>query len=331
MADLASLIGKFIKEEIALNQKDISASVKSRKWFLEQIKNEISERTDEPSLYSTPFVYFGSYFKGTKVSTVDEFDVLVVIDSNSGQYTMSGLKYGDGLGDSDPNHKYDKKYKKSDGSGVSPSILLNWLKGIVETVTKRYGGQSPERNRQAVTAYIKSKDLDIDLVPAGIFSRTSDESTFYNIPRGDKNNGWIITSPREDIDLLNSVAKGKDNYRNIIRLAKFMKSKERYNFVNVTSFAVESAVVKYGQNYKWNNKLDDDFLFVLKYLSNVLSDGKLSDPYNTDNNLLEGADNKKLQWYSTRIDNIIAELNSLKTEEDDEKAYGKFTQLIKNE
>jgi hypothetical protein len=49
-------------------------------------------------LASDPFIYFGSYFKGTKVADVDEFDVLVVIDSQGGQYSQGGKVIGHGLG-----------------------------------------------------------------------------------------------------------------------------------------------------------------------------------------------------------------------------------------
>lgn len=96
MTNLNYLIQKYIDNEISLSMKDISASAKSREWFLNRIKNKINEKINNgeivPQLYSeTPFVNFGSYFKGTKVKDVDEFDVLVVLDSNSGQLTQSGV------------------------------------------------------------------------------------------------------------------------------------------------------------------------------------------------------------------------------------------------
>ena len=43
MADLNKLIDKFIQENIALSQKDISESAKSREWFLARIKTKIEE------------------------------------------------------------------------------------------------------------------------------------------------------------------------------------------------------------------------------------------------------------------------------------------------
>ena len=151
MADMDKLIGRFIGEHIALSQRDISASAKSREWFLQRIKKRIDERSGEPVLYERePFVHFGSYFKRTKVANVDEFDVLVVIDSNTGVFTQGDTEIGKGLGEADPNHKYDEKYKKADGSGISPAKMLNWLKGIVTEVVESFGGSKVWRQPKRV-------------------------------------------------------------------------------------------------------------------------------------------------------------------------------------
>lgn len=330
MADVSRLLERFISDEISLNQPDIQKAVKSREWFLKRVVNEIERRKNEPSLLR-PLIPFGSYFKKTKVTTVDEFDILVVIDSNTGVYSVGGKEYGTGQGTADPNHKYDSKYRKSDDSGVSPSKLLNWLKGVVESVVSSYGGEAPERNGQAITATIKSQNLKIDLVPAGIFTRVSDKTTFYNIPKGNKSNSWITTSPREDISLLESVAKGKDNFRNVIRLAKFINGKDVYNFVSVSSFAMESAVIQYAKQHKWTNKLGQDTVSVLHYISEALKSGTIPDSYDSTKNLLDGADKKQLQWYASRADGIVSEIIAIQRESDNDKAYKRISKLLKNE
>jgi len=330
MAHVAAAIAAFIRDEIRLAREDISSAVVSRKWFLDRIRSEIENRTKEPVLYAPdPFVYFGSYFKRTKVKDVDEFDILVVIDSNTGVFTRGGQQIGIGQGTACPNYKYDRKYYKSDGSGVSPAKMLNWLKGVVETVTSSFGGEAPIRNGQAVTAYIKSKNLTIDLVPAGVFSRTSDGTTFYNIPRGDKNNGWIVTSPRQDIELLNEVAKGKQWFRDVIRLCKYIRSS--YNFL-VSSFAIESAIVQYGQNEIWFNNHSESLFWntkgALSYLASRFREGSIPDPYDNANNLIAGVNS--LAWYADRIDKIIATLDRLQDESDQAKVRECVKQLFRN-
>jgi len=100
------------------SQPDISSAVRSREWFIDLVKQEIKGRTGEPVLYpDRNILYFGSYFKGTKVAAVDEFDILVILDSNHGVFSQNGISVGSGLGRADPNPKYDERYKKSDDSG----------------------------------------------------------------------------------------------------------------------------------------------------------------------------------------------------------------------
>lgn len=324
MTEVTKAINKFIQDEIKLFQEDISSAVTSREWFLNRIKSKINNRENEPSLYEDPFVYFGSYFKKTKVSNVDEFDVLVVIDSNTGEFKSDGNLVGTGLGNASPNHKYDKKYKKSDDSGVSPSKLLNWLKGIVEEVVDEFNGEAPERDGQAITARIKSKDLKIDLVPAGIFKK-EDGTIFYIIPKGNKSNGWLQTQPKDDIYLLNEVAKGKDNFRNIVRILKFIRT--NYNF-KISSFAIESAVVNYGQEYTWKNEVYSDLKNCLTYLKGKIDEGEIKNPINSSFNLIDGVES--LSYYSRRIENIINSLEKLENEKEEE-IYNKLNKLFKNE
>jgi hypothetical protein len=328
MADLAKLLKKFVQENIALSQKDISESAKSREWFLAKIKSKVEEKTNEPSLYQeTPFVYFGSYFKGTKVSDVDEYDVLVVIDSNSGQFTQSNVKTGEGLGSANPNHKYGAKYKKSDGSGVSPAKMLNWLKGIVEEVVDSFGGSAPERSGQAVVATIASKNIKIDLVPAGIFKHAQRAGTlFHNIPKGDKNNGWIVTSPKQDMELLSALAKDRSDFRNVIRILKYIKQK--YNFL-VPSFAIECSVIELVHHNSWSNVISKDLILTMQYFANALREGKIVDSLDPNNNLLSNVEN--LSWYAERIEGIIEVLNNQVNEYDEDKAYQRIFKAFSNE
>ena len=305
MCNVTTAIQKYINDELRLSQTDISSTLKSREWFLKRIQNVIANRSHEPVLYATTnFIFFGSYFKGTKVKAVDEYDVLVVIDSNNGKYSSGDTKIGDGQGTASPNHKYDKKYYKLDDSGVSPAKMLNWLRGVVTEVTDSFGGEAPIRNGQAVTATIHSSNLKIDLVPAGIFKRISDGSTFYNIPKGDAGNSWIVTSPRADIDLLNTVAKNKNDFRNIIRIAK--RIKDTYKF-QISSFAIETAIVYHGYYNKWYDNLYSDVTTSLAVLANLFRQGTIQDPYDSENNLIKNVSN--LKWYADRIDTIVDRLD----------------------
>lgn len=327
MADINKLINKFVADEITLNREDISESAKSREWFLEKIKNKIEQRVNEPVLYGQkPFVKFGSYFKGTKVSNVDEYDIIVVIDSNYGQFTQNGHVVGNGLGKASPNHKYDAKYKKSDESGVSPAKMLNWLKGIVTEVVNSYGGTVAERSGSAITARIESKDISIDLVPAGIFEKIQyPQSIFYNIAKGDVNNGWILTNPEDDIKLINDLAQDKYNFKNMIRILKYIK--KQYNFL-ISSFAIECCVVSYVNANDWSDSDYNNLNGILDNFAICLTNGKIQDTFDTENNLLSDVESSK--WYASRINTIIDVLSTQASEQDESQAYKKIHDAFSN-
>ena len=179
MGDVSQALNWYIGEVIKLPQSDISSAVRSREWFIDQVKQEIKERTGEPALYpERNTLNFGSYFKGTKVRAVDEFDVLVILDTNNGVYSQNGISVGKGLGRSDPNHMFDENYKKITARQADKA--LNWLKDVVESATGKCGVEVL-RNGQAVTAAIKSKNLKLDLVPAPVLQHNSSGEAFYAI------------------------------------------------------------------------------------------------------------------------------------------------------
>lgn len=300
-------ISHYLDNYISLSQKDIIESAKTRDWFLKRIENVINSRTNELKLYSgehgDKFIHFGSYFKGTKVSNVDEFDVLVLIDSNRGSFFKSGQTIGNGHGMADVNPKYSGKYHKQDGSGVSPSKTLNWLKGVVEEVVSSFEGEAPERDGQAITAKIKSQDLKIDLVPAGVFTN-QEGIVFYNIPDGSVSNSWITTSPGMDIAYLDELAQDRKDFKNVIRILK--RIKDTYNF-QIPSFSIEMSVVHHVYPNDWHQDLYIDTTGAIRTLSSFFRSGTMPDMYNDDQNLLDGIDN--LSWYADRLDTIADNLD----------------------
>lgn len=306
MGSLNTEINKFINNNLILSQKDISSAVKSREWLINRIVKKISEKSDGPQLYSEnglKYIQFGSYFKGTKVSNVDEFDIMFIVDSKNGVFSVNGDKIGEGIGSVSPNPKYDKKYKKEDGSGVSSRKILNWLYDIIIEVIEPYGGQA-YKDKQAVTVYISSKSLHIDFVPGGIFQKvgtTSPDDVFYIIPKGDINSGWIETNPRVDKKIIKDKSDKYKQFKNTIRLFKYL-FKESYN-VKISSYAVESALVSYTDKSLFFDDYDYDFIGVLLHIISLVEEGKIPDMRDNNINLLD----------ISLKDNILMKLISIKS------------------
>lgn len=321
---------KFISNNLTLDQKDISSAVSSREWLINKVINKIAEKTDCPQLYSengSKYIQFGSYFKGTKVSNVDEFDIMLIVDSKGGKYTSGGVTIGNGIGNISPNPKYNKKYYKENEDVVSSRKLLSWLKDIVDEVLEPYGCEPTERDGQAITAYIKSKDLHIDFVPGCIFQRvgtSGSDGVFYIIPKGDINCGWIETNPRIDKDIIKDKAFNNSQFKNTIRLFKYL-FKDSYK-VSIGSYAVESAVVDYeDKNYFWND-FEYDFIGVLNHIISLVNDGKIPDMRDSSINLLGNVSKDTLL---KKLNNIKDKYNEL--DEDSESFSNDVEVFLKNE
>ncbi len=330
MGDVSAAIRDYINNVIRLSQEDISASARSREWFLDRVVSAIQGRKEdganEPVLYASKKVYFGSYFKGTKVQVVDEFDVLLVVDTCGGVYKVNDAVIAHGEGTASPNPLFNGNYDKSDGSGVSPAKLLNWLKSVVEEVVDSFGGTAPIRNAQAITARIESRDIAIDLVPGAILTRDSDSKRFYAIPRGDAGGGWIATAPEDDKRHLATVAEGKQGFRDVVRILK--RIRDTYNF-KVTSFAIETDVVNYAEATSWTTNIGLEVRYTLSHLARTFRSGTIADPFDPQSNLIQGVDS--LGWYAERIDGIVGILDDCREIDDQVRVRELVYKAFENE
>lgn len=324
--DLDKLVNKFVTEEIALEQEDISDAAKSKEWLLDRIKLKIEEDSEGPQLYSEdPIIGYGSYFAKLKVRDVDEMDFLIVIDSNTGVYTNEGVAYGNGLGSENPNHKYDVHFKKADLSGVSPKALLEWLQNICWQVLKPLGGEMPTIDGPAVKVVLKGSGIKFDLVPAGVFKKVDDSKIFYNIPNGLPNDSWNLTNPRLDLDRVNNLADKFDSFRNVVRLVKYVR--DTYD-LPISSYAVQCASCIYAEKYKWQFGLFSDFRNALWVLADKLTKGFIEDGYDSSINLLK--DQTKLNEIAEQVKAIYIKLDKLLDEPSAEIAYEKLSQILEN-
>lgn len=286
MADLSLSLQRYIDRVLTLDMPDIQASAASRQWLQTRIQNEIEARNFQPALYATNrFVNFGSYFKGTKVKAVDEYDILVVLDCNGGIYSQNGIPISSGLGSANPNYIFNSEYANLLGN-VSPTKLLYWLQGVIWNVVSAHGGETPQVDGSAVTARVVSKNLDIDLVPAFNLNHNTNKEDYYIIPKAVGTESWVNTSPRKDIEILNAIASVRDDLKKIIRVCK--RIKDQYQ-LSITSFAIESAISAYAYSQSgWNNaSLFDKWQFSTLSLFQKLDAGDIQDPTGFSGNLLE--------------------------------------------
>lgn len=66
---------EFVKKEIVGDRDNIGISVRSRNYLLERVQNELKD-----ILCNEKVIPYGSYYKGTNVGKIKDFDILLVID-----------------------------------------------------------------------------------------------------------------------------------------------------------------------------------------------------------------------------------------------------------
>ena len=306
-----SEFNKFITNNITLDQEDISKKAESRKGIIDTVISKIKEKTDCPQVYkenNVEYIHFGSYFKGTKVSNVDEFDVMLIVDSNGGIFSIGDTKKGEGQGIVSPNPKYNGNYHKEDNSGVSPRKIMNWLQNTIEeALDKTKYKVEVIKDGQAVTVKNEKEEYAVDFVPGGIFKDINTNEIFYIIPKGDANLGWIITNPNVDKEIIKDKSSNNSQFKNTIRLFKYL-FKESYN-VTISSYAVESAVVDYeDNNYFWND-YSYDFEGVLNHIINLVEGGNIPDMRDSSINLLGEINKQATLDKLNRIKNKYSELD----------------------
>lgn len=315
MANTNRILSDFYDEYLSLSAKDIQKSVKSREWALARIQNTIAEESG-PQLYARePIIYFGSFFKDTKVSDVDEFDTLLVIDSCNGVFSESDIQTGKGLGTQFPNPKYAADLMKKNGTGISPTRLLNWLQRVSNKALGSLGVSRPRIDGQAVVVELSGSQLAIDLVPAGIFHSTRDEKLeFYNIPSG-SNDGWTVTNPKIDKQLFLECASVREGMKNLTRLVKFVRDRSS---IDISSFAIECAVFAAASSANWSQHLTINFMNVVESIRTQVTNGLIADISLPSRNTLTNkpAGQKLVDILTTILSSVLRAMD----EEDENKA-----------
>ncbi len=327
MADVSRAIQHYIDDHIRLSRPDIARSIRTRDWLIGRIITKIEEKTNEPVLYAPKrFLNFGSYFKGTKVQNVDEFDILIILDTNSGYFFENGIRTAVGQGSAYPNHLFDYQYQNAFDANVSPIKILNWLKGIVTEILEPQGSELPVRNQQAVVAYLSGTNTTIDLVPAAILQRFTDDKLFYAIPQGGQSSGWLATAPEDDMQAVETAAENRTNFKNAVRICK--RIKETHRFSQVSSFAIETIMVSYVWHNDWYQNLFIDCNGALRFLAATFRQGSISDPF-SGKNILQGASG--LDTYASRIDSIMSTLSSCVNIDDQSRVNNLVSDAFENE
>ena len=195
----------FRKNSVDISSDTSKRAKSSRSYLFDQLKGLNASDSACPKFYE--FFSFGSFARRTKITPLDDIDLLATV---SGAGTVPSQS---------PNNRYDywlsitdstmPLAKYNDGYGYVSSIrLLNQIKSSLGEVSN-YKKADIKRNQQAVVLNLTSYTWNFDIVPAvAVISLFDSTTAHYLIPNG--NGNWTRTDPRKDTVSINDV-NGKHN------------------------------------------------------------------------------------------------------------------------
>ena len=174
----------FIRYQVNLDPERTKVARISRNNLLDNLK-DLSNAGTIPKHYAEKNLPYGSFARSTKISPLDDIDLMVCLSACGGHYTevtrntLYTIKMQEGL------DIYDE-LKDDDGNLNSRKLINRIIKGL--SPLRDYKKAEIKRNQEAATLQLKSYEWNFDIVPC--FYATDD---FYLIPDGAGN--WKKTDP----------------------------------------------------------------------------------------------------------------------------------------
>ena len=265
---------EFLKNEVNIESVDSDNAKKSRDYLLNQIHIIASNGGFVP--LATSFdVSFGSFSRKTKITPLDDIDVIIGLNGNGG--SMFKQKWDNVIVEIDRNstnlalkNLCDKDYtnKYILNSNKVKNKLLSELKKI-----PNYSKAELHARGEAVTLNLKSYSWNFDVVPAFYYTDETTKKGYYLIPNG--NGNWKITNPKFEQDRVSKLnVRFNNTVLTTIRLLKYWN--RRGKMPNFTSYVLETIALDYfdqanhsiiGNDNKNYDYPDMHFSGALEYIS----------------------------------------------------------------
>lgn len=267
---------KFLEDSVNISSNESEKAKRSRDYLISQLNN-LSSNGIIPKLCPSYNVNFGSFSRKTKISPLDDIDLIVVINGKETTYFTTSWdnvsmkissKSTDGklyaISDTQSSSYTDSSRR------INSNRVKNCLLGAL-TKIPQYSKAELHSKGEAVTLSLTSYNWNFDIVPA--FYCVKGDKEFYLIPNG--NGNWKKTNPKleqERVSALNSKFNGE--VLNTIKLIKYWN--RRGKMPNFTSYVLETLVLDYFDQAKHsvenrNGKYDYPdmhFAYALGFISN---------------------------------------------------------------
>ena len=298
---------EFMKNYVNLDPDIVKSARDSRDNLLYRIKS-FDNKDEFFDLCEAFNLHFGSFSRKTKCRELDDIDLMIGIAANGATYNNSDpwnnvRIYASNI---NPAQVYCKNY---DGTLNSTSVLNKFKKELEKL--PEYQHSEVKKNGEAVTLYLKSKDLGFDIVPCFHTVVENNGRAYYLIPNGKGN--WKKTDPtieKERVADINKKHNGK--VLDTIRLVKYWN--KRGKMPTITSYLLETMIVDYFDGIASSSDyIEQRFSAALNYIKNNIYN-YVSDPKGIEGNINSLSNEERYKIYMRASGDYDKSLNAINAE-----------------
>lgn len=267
-----SAFNEFMRDYVNLDPDVVQSARDSRDNLLDRIK-AFDNKDNFFDLCEAFNLHFGSFSRKTKCRELDDIDLMIGIAASGATYN-SNDPWDDVTITAGSINPAQRSCRNGDGS-LNSTQVLNCFKKELEKLPE-YHRSEPKKNGEAITLYLKTKELGFDIVPCFHTVIESNGRAYYLIPNG--RGAWKKTDPTIEKTRISEVNK-KHNGKvlNTIRLIKYWN--KRGKMPTIASYLIETMVVDYFERIDSTpDFIEQRFRNVLLYIRNnifsIVNDSK---------------------------------------------------------
>lgn len=319
-----SAFDEFMKNFVDLAPSVVKSARDSRDNLLERLK-EFDNKDDFFDLCERFNLHFGSFSRKTKCRELDDIDLMIGISAEGATYNGQNVWNNVTMWPSRTDQA-QIDCMNADGTLNSTSVLNRFKKELEKL--PEYQHSEIKKDHEAVTLYLKTKELGFDIVPCFYTAPEADGRSYYLIPNG--HGAWKKTDPTIEKDRLTAVNK-KHNGKvlNTIRLVKYWN--KRGKMPTLASYLLETMMVDYfGNISSTSDYIKYRFSDALEYIKNhiytaVYDSKRIEGNINTLNN------DERYKMYTRAKNDRLKALDALfaeYSEHDQRKAINIWRSLL---
>ncbi len=312
---------KQFHENIKLNKSDSERARSSRDNLFTNIDKFPNEDDMFPLLYRECHNKFGSFARKTKISPLDDIDLLVCLHARGSTYYEHSVDKVDIIVPESANSLRE----------LSDDNILNSIKVIEKFKSNlkdlaHYKNAEINRRQEAITLSLQSYDWTFDIVPCFITAPTDNGRTYYLIPNGDGK--WKFTDPRIDQERVTRINQENDgNILKVIRMFKHLA--KEYGLFKENSYLLEVLILDYYESNPFEYSIGGEMCMVLSHIkSNVNYPIKDPQDIREDINSLEAYEVEKIRNTLDDCFNLMLKAIEYESDGDNEAAINKWREIF---